>query len=217
MDSQNSSVTVLERFLSLGEADRDLSVQLEAALCVLFSESMAHTGSGAVPLSITSRDLSLKKHGSLVEETPEATQIETPFILKTSMTGYGYGLYTTSGLSTSTLISIILLGLYATFALVHLVSLCLSRYPYVLWGRDERDILVACLFSSFRPRIPKSQGAGGRGAAGANEQQRNSDTEAVGMLKDIVILTGRDGRAEVMFRNRDRPEEAIPLAHGSAV
>ncbi|KIW96476.1 uncharacterized protein Z519_03545 [Cladophialophora bantiana CBS 173.52] len=203
-----TNTTAFENFMSLGGTSSNLSIKLEVILSVLFAESMAHTGSGTVPLSITSNNLFLKIHGSLVQQGQVAPATasaanRTAFILKTSMTGYGYGLYTMSGLSMSTLISIVLLCLYSAFAMVHLVWLCISKDPYIVSWREERDMLVTCLWSRFRPSVLQVELGEGEG----QEMKRQDRDENVSILKDIVLMRSRKGRAELSFRRRDWPEE----------
>jgi hypothetical protein len=194
------NTTALEHFMSLGNTTSRLSLKLEAALSVLFAESMAHTGSGAVPLSIASNDLYLKRHGFLLP--PEQLAPTTPrmeFNMKTSMTGYGYGLYTMSGLSLSTLISIVLLCLYLAFTTAHLVSLFISGDPYIVSWRDERELLMTCLWSPFNPALlrPNINNAATQGTTTAAQVHDDEETRLLGEI--VVIMTVND-RAELCFR-----------------
>ncbi|KAF7510613.1 hypothetical protein GJ744_006225 [Endocarpon pusillum] len=202
------NTTAFEMFMHLGEATNNLPIKLETVLSVLFVEKMAHTGLGTVPLSISSKDLFLTKRGDLTQHaiataanTSATDQID--FTLKTSMTGYGYGLYTISGLSKSTLIAIIILLVYSTVVLMHLVSLYISKDPYIESWHEERDMLVTCLQSRFKPAVRKMDSGERLGQA---EEQKVRD-ENVSILKEIVLVTGRKGWAELSFRRKDWPDE----------
>ena len=197
-----TNITAFDKFGSLGDTSFKQSTKLEAILSVLFAETMAHTGAGAIPLSITSSDSFLKQSGNLVpaaQTTAAASSGQkAEFVMKTSMNGYGYGLYTTSGLSISTLISIILLGLYSTFTLGHLVTLFVSKEPYIVSWREERDLLLTCLRSRYRPEALKMEDEGGAWTS----KQEQTERENKRILKDTVIVTSRKGRAELRLRPR---------------
>ncbi|ERF74500.1 hypothetical protein EPUS_03938 [Endocarpon pusillum Z07020] len=204
-----TNTTAFEEFMHLGEATKNVPVKLETVLSVLFAEKMAHIGSSTVPLSISSKDLFLKIRGDLSQNDMAAAARtsatnRTEFLLKTSMTGYSYGLYTTSGLSTSMLISIGVLLIYAVIALVHLASLYISKDPYIESWREERELLVTCLQSRFRPAILKMDPGDGGGQGQGQEQKRRDGN--VRILKDIVLVTGREGQPELSFRRMDWPD-----------
>lgn len=203
------NTTVFERFLELGETTKDPSLKLELIFSALLAESMAHTGMGAVPLTISSKNLFLKMHGSLVQDEvdgatiPSSTAEQKEFALKTAMTGYGYGLYPVSGLSASTLISMLVLYSYLLVTVGHVVSLYISEDPYIVSWRDERDFLLTCLRSRFRPAAWKM----GFQEQEGQESQGDRRKEDLELLRDIVVVTGRRRREELSFRWGDWPDE----------
>ena len=203
-----TNTTVFENFWNLGQTSDDLSIKLEAILSVLFVEKMAHTGSGTVPLSITSKDLCLKIQGELVppSQTAAATSAEVnqrDFALKTAMTGYGYGLYTTSGLSASVLVSMVVLYVYSAVTLGHLVSLYVGEDPYIVSWREEREMLLMCLWSRFRPAAWEMGSQEGAGKTKTGQGQG----ENLDILRDIVVVTSRKRRAALSLLRRDWPDE----------
>jgi hypothetical protein len=205
MSQENT--TAFENFIQLGEVSSDLPIKLEAILSVLFSEIMTHTASGAIPLFLESKDLYLVAHGDLLQGEKEAggtrsVANQSIFHLKTSMTGYGYGLYTMSGLSLSTLTSVIALCIYATIALGHLAILYISNDLYIVSWREETDLLLTCLCSRFKPMTLVTDMA--KTKDNGKEKQHNEEWS---ILKDVVVVTGKRQHAELSFRRKDWPEE----------
>jgi hypothetical protein len=205
MSQENT--TAFENFVKLGKVSSDLSIKLEAILSILFSETMTHTASGAIPLFLDSKDLYLVAHGDLLQGDKEARAAKSVanqsiFHLKTSMTGYGYGLYTMSGLSLSTLTSIIALCIYSAIALGHLALLYISNDLYIVSWREETDLLLTCLCSRFKPTAPGMDMAKPKGDGEAKQHN-----EEWSILKDVVVVTGKRQHAELSFRRKDWPEE----------
>ncbi|KIW18260.1 hypothetical protein PV08_02548 [Exophiala spinifera] len=210
LDSQ-PNVTAFERFMQLGQPHENPEAKLELVLSVLFAEMMAHTSPGTAPLSISSNDLDLKMRGDLTVQSdreartsaevetvtmlPDAKDYVTKFTLSTSMTGYGYGLVTVSGVSWSTVISMVVLYVYSAVVLIHLVSLYVSRDIYIKSWREDREMLLTCLWSRSTPEVRAEGQEHGM-------TQKNHDGEP-NILKEMVILTSRRRQPELSFRTND--------------
>ncbi len=149
--TNSANVTAFDRLIAAGAAvnsDR----KVEAVLAVLLAKAMASLGSDAV---IQTDTLDSESVLGSIESTAERLR-RTPgydsLTFRASVTGYAYGISSASGVSISSLLSVIILSCYVLTATTFLVSEALSKYHVNSW-KGFTDMLALALHSFPSPEL----------------------------------------------------------------
>ncbi|KAJ5739671.1 hypothetical protein N7533_012455 [Penicillium manginii] len=160
--------------------------KIEAIIAVLIADRMARVGADATfQGTITNINQVLQiNDGQLFTAPPSDSQYHR-LTFQTAVTGFAYGLRGTTGIITSTLVSIIILLCYVAIAVTHvLYSLCISGVFISQW-RNVID-LVALAFHSDITNISSMHGT-------------STGIETTRPLKIIVVLRPTDRHIEMVF------------------
>jgi hypothetical protein len=187
--SQNN-ITAFEKLFAATNSSTttgDLTQKIQAVLAVLLADRMGRVSSIAtIQGKITNIEQVLQPNGGHIFTLPPSSPSYHLFSLKTAVSGYAFGLRTTSGIVASTIVSNLILLFYATIGTLYLVyTVLFSRWHVNAWA-GITELLVLALHSDV---------------AGV-EAMRNTSAgiETIRPLKTGVVFLVRDGHVEMVFR-----------------
>jgi hypothetical protein len=188
--AQNTSSSPFDILLSAttlsdGESQY-MAEKIEAILAVLLADRMARVSADAtLQGTITDINQVLQISGGQLFTAPPLDSRYHRLTFQTAVTGYAYGLRGTTGIITSTLVSIILLLCYVAIAVTHvLYTLCISGVFISQW-KNVID-LVALAFHSNITNIPSMH-------------DTSTGIKTTRPLKTLVVLRPTDRHVEMVF------------------
>ena len=127
----------------------------------------------------------LRPNGGHVFTPPAPSSSYHRFSFKTTVTGYAFGLHTTSGIAPSTLVSVLILLLYAIIA----TSYIFYTIFFAGWHISAWENMTELLALALRSDVTEV------------EAMRNTSTgiETFEPLKARVVLRARGGHVEMVF------------------
>lgn len=171
--------------LSDGESQY-MAERIEAILAVLLADRMARVSADeTLQGTITNINQVLQISGGQPFTEPSSDSQYHRLTFQTAVTGYAYGLRSTTGIITSTLVSIIILLCYVAIAMIHvLYTLCISGVFISQW-KNVID-LVALAFHSNITDIPSMH-------------DTSTGIKTTRPLKTLVVLRPTDRHIEMVF------------------
>lgn len=177
---------------------------IESVLAVMITDSLARTSSMATILGkLTGLDKGewrselLPKGsmygtgGSAFNYTHQSGDQSTMLQAIVTVNGYGYGI------TTATLLATLVLAIYSVIAMSYVVySICFAKTTSNSW--ESITELVALALNSRPPSNLENAGAG---------------IATLGTLKQPVRVGVSEDRLQMVFEDRERPEEVVPNEH----
>jgi hypothetical protein len=175
--------------LSIGESQY-MAEKIEAILAVLLADRMARVSADAtLQGTITNINQVLQiSGGQLFSASPSEFQYHS-LTFQTAVTGFAYGLYSTTGIIASTLVSIIILLCYIAIAVTYvLYTLCISGLFISQW-KNVLD-LVALASHSDVTHIPSMH-------------DTSTGIKSTRPLKTLVVLRPANSHIEMVFDEKE--------------
>ena len=192
------SITPFDKLLDAANPSapvNDMAQKVEAVLAVLLADRMARVSSTAtIQGNVTDIYQVLRPNGGHLFSHPAPSSFYHPLTLTTTVTAYAFGIRNASGILASSLISTLILLIYAAIATCYLIHTFLFSRVYINAWRGMTELLVLALQSDVT----------------GVETMRNTSAgiETLGPLKSRVMFLVRGGHVEIGFdQNGDRSGE----------
>lgn len=192
LDPRTSNITVFDKLFSAGSLhDQDADIhKAEAILAVLIAEHMSWVASSAYVLAevdVTNRDL---QPANVSSDTASRADASTyTFDFTTTVSGYGYGLRRSAGLSEGNLLAMIVLLAYCTVTVLYLITRVLTNDVYIDAWDNVTELLCLALQSP-----PNSKELVNAGAGVERLSTLMTPVEIVRKEKKVLMVTGQDQR-----------------------